>query len=105
VPTLSGLLTSNTENRQQPLASVTAKRNDGMIAHPPQTGPMPGGHAAVETAGAAERRITAVLRAHAWPGRCVGSEQHRCPHSAPSGSPAGFGPASTPPPNTPWIMR
>jgi hypothetical protein len=63
---LSDLLTSNTENRRQPLASVTPKRNDGMIAHTPQTGPIPGGHAAVETAGAAERRITAVLRAHAW---------------------------------------
>ena len=66
MPTLSDLLTSNTENRRQPLASVTAKRNDGMIAHTPQTGPIPGGHAAVETAGAAERRITAVLRTHAW---------------------------------------
>ena len=66
MPILSDLLTSNTENRQQPLASVTAKPKDGMIAHTPQTGPIPGGHAAVETAGAAERRITAVLRAHAW---------------------------------------
>jgi hypothetical protein len=66
VPAFSDLLTSNTENRRQPLASVTAKRNDGMIAHTPQTGPIPGAHAAVETAGAAERRITTVLRAHAW---------------------------------------
>jgi hypothetical protein len=66
VPTLSDLLTSNTENRQQPLASVTAKPKDATIADTPQTGPIPGGHAAVETAGAAERRITAVLRAHAW---------------------------------------
>ena len=63
MPTLSDLLTSNTENRPQPLAP---KPKDGTIAHSPQTGPIPGGHAAVETAGAAERRITAVLRAHAW---------------------------------------
>jgi hypothetical protein len=66
VPTLSDLLTSNTKNRPQPLAGVTPKPKDATIAHTPQTGPTPGGHAAVETAGAAERRITAVLRAHAW---------------------------------------
>jgi hypothetical protein len=66
VPTPSDLLTSNTENPPQPLASVTPKPKDGTIAHTPQTGPILGGHAAVETAGAAERRITAVLRAHAW---------------------------------------
>ena len=62
MPTLSDLLTSNTENRPQPLAAVTPKPKDATIADTPQTGPTP----AVETAGAAERRITAVLRAHAW---------------------------------------
>ncbi|HEV2929734.1 MAG TPA: hypothetical protein VGW74_13655 [Propionibacteriaceae bacterium] len=66
MPTPSDLLTSNTKNRPQPLVSVTPKPKDGTIAHTPQTGPILGGHAAVETAGAAERRITAVLRAHAW---------------------------------------
>jgi len=67
VPTLSDLFTSNTENRPQLLAAVTLKSKDATIADTPQTGPIPGAHAAVETAGAAERRITAVLRAHAWP--------------------------------------
>jgi hypothetical protein len=63
VPTLSDLLTSNTENRPQLLAAVTPKPKDATNADTLQTGPTP---AAVETAGAAERRITAVLRAHAW---------------------------------------
>jgi hypothetical protein len=66
VPTLSDLLTSNTENRPQLLAGVTLKPNDATIPDTLQTGPIPGAHPAVETAGAAERRITAVLRAHAW---------------------------------------
>jgi hypothetical protein len=66
VPTLSDRLTSNTENRRQPLAGVTLKPKDATIADKLQTGPIPGGPGAVETAGAAERRITAVLRAHAW---------------------------------------
>jgi hypothetical protein len=66
MPTLSDLLTSNTENRPQPLAAVMLKPKDATIADKLQTGPIPGAHAAVETAGAAERRITAVLRAHAW---------------------------------------
>jgi hypothetical protein len=63
VPTLSDLLTSNTEHRPQRLAAVTPKPKDATNADTLQTGPTP---AAVETAGAAERRITAVLRAHAW---------------------------------------
>jgi hypothetical protein len=63
VPTLNDLLTSNTEHRPQRLAAVTPKPKDARIADTLQTGPTP---AAVETAGAAERRITAVLRAHAW---------------------------------------
>jgi len=66
VPTLSDLLASNTENRPQLLAGVTLKPKDATIADTLQTGPTPGAHPAVETAGAAERRITAVLRAHAW---------------------------------------
>jgi len=66
VPTLSDLLTSNTEHRPQLLAGVTPKPTDATIADKLQTGPLPGAHPAVETAGAAERRITAVLRAHAW---------------------------------------
>jgi hypothetical protein len=66
VPTLSDLLTSNTQNRPQPLAAVTLKPKDTTIARKLQTGPIPSAHAAEETAGAAERRITAVLRAHAW---------------------------------------
>jgi hypothetical protein len=66
VPTLSDLLTSNTENRPQLLAGVTLKPKDATIPDTLQTGPIPGAHPAVETAGAAERRITAVLRAHAW---------------------------------------
>jgi hypothetical protein len=66
VPTLNDLLTSNTEHRPQRLAAVTPKRKDATIADPLQTGPTPDAHTAVETAGAAERRITAVLRAHAW---------------------------------------
>jgi hypothetical protein len=65
VPTLNDLLTSNTENRPQLLAAVTPKPKDTTIADTLQTGPIPDAHA-VETAGAAERRITAVLRAHAW---------------------------------------
>jgi hypothetical protein len=66
VPILSHLLTSNTEHRPQLLAGVTLKPKDATIADKLQTGPIPGAHPAVETAGAAERRITAVLRAHAW---------------------------------------
>jgi hypothetical protein len=66
MPTLNDLRTSNTENRRRPLAAVTPKPQDPTIAHKLQTGPIPSGHAAVETAGEAERRITAVLRAHAW---------------------------------------
>jgi hypothetical protein len=66
MPTFSDLLTSNTENRPQPLAAVTLKPKGATIARKLQTGPIPGAHAAAETAGAAERRITAVLRAHAW---------------------------------------
>jgi hypothetical protein len=66
VPTLSDLLASNTENRPQLLAGVTLKPEDATIADTLQTGPTPGAHPAVETTGAAERRITAVLRAHAW---------------------------------------
>ncbi len=66
MPTLSDLLTSNTEHRPQPLAAVTLKPKDATIADKLQTGPLPAAHPAVETAGAAERRITAVLRAHAW---------------------------------------
>ena len=66
MPILSDLLTSNTEHRPQLLAGVTLKPKDAMIADTLQTGPIPGAHPAVETAGAAERRITAVLRAHAW---------------------------------------
>ena len=66
MPILSDLLTSNTENRPQLLAGVTLKPKDATIADTLQTGPIPGAHPAVETAGAAERRITAVLRAHAW---------------------------------------
>jgi hypothetical protein len=66
VPTLSDVLTSNTEHRPQLLAGVTLKPKDATIADKLQTGPIPGAHPAVETAGAAERRITAVLRAHAW---------------------------------------
>jgi hypothetical protein len=66
VPTPNDLLTSNTENRPQPLAAVTRKPKDATNAHELQTGPIPSAHAAAETAGAAERRITAVLRAHAW---------------------------------------
>jgi hypothetical protein len=63
--TPSDPLTSTTENPPQPLAAVTPEPKDPTTAHTPQTSPIPGGHA-VETAGAAERRITAVLRAHAW---------------------------------------
>ena len=66
MPILSDLLTSNTEHRPQLLAAVTPKPKDATIADTLQTGPIPGAPAAVETAGAAERRITAVLRAHAW---------------------------------------
>jgi hypothetical protein len=66
VPIRSDLPTSNTENRPRPLAAVALKPKNPTIAHKLQTGPIPGAHAAVETAGAAERRITAVLRAHAW---------------------------------------
>ena len=66
MPTPNDLLTSNTQNRPQPLAAVTLKPKDATIAHKLQTGPIPSTHAAAETAGAAERRITAVLRAHAW---------------------------------------
>ena len=66
MPILSDLLTSNTEHRPQLLAGVTLKPKDPTIADTLQTGPIPGAHPAVETAGAAERRITAVLRAHAW---------------------------------------
>jgi len=77
VPTLGDLLTSNTENRPQLLAGVTRKPKDTTIAHELQTGPIPGTHAAEETAGAAERRITAVLRAHAW--RTPMSERRTAP--------------------------
>jgi hypothetical protein len=66
VPTLGDLLTSNTEHRPQPLADVTLKPKDGTTAYKLQTGPIPGAHTALDTTGAAERRITAVLRAHAW---------------------------------------
>jgi hypothetical protein len=66
VPTLDDLLTSNTENRPQPLADVALKPTDGTTAHQLETSPIPGADVAVETAGTAERRITAVLRAHAW---------------------------------------
>jgi hypothetical protein len=77
VPTLSDLLTSNTENRPQLLAGVTLKPKDATIAHELQTGPIPAAHPAVETAGAAERRITAVLRTHAW--RTPTSSQQSAP--------------------------
>ena len=77
MPILSDLLTSNTENRPQLLAGVTRKPKDTTIAHELQTGPIPGAHATVETAGAAERRITAVLRAHAW--RTPASERRTAP--------------------------
>ena len=66
MPTLGDLLTSNTEHRPQPLADVTLKAKDGTTAYKLQTGPIPGAHTALDTTGAAERRITAVLRAHAW---------------------------------------
>jgi hypothetical protein len=66
VPTLSDLLSSSPQNRPRPPAGVTLEPNHDTIAQEFQTGPAPGPHAAVETAGAAERRITAVLRAHAW---------------------------------------
>ena len=66
MPILGDLLTSNTQNRPQPLAGVAPKPKDDTTAHKLQTGPIPSAHPAVETAGAAERRITAVLRAHAW---------------------------------------
>ena len=52
MPTLSDVFTSNTENRPQLLAAVTPKPKDATIADTPQTGPT---HAAMETAGAAER--------------------------------------------------
>lgn len=66
MPILGDQLTSNTQSRPQPLAAVALKPKDAAIADKLQTGPIPGAHAAAETAGAAERRITAVLRAHAW---------------------------------------
>lgn len=62
MPILGDLLTSNSQNRPQPPAGVAPKPKDDLTAHKLQTGPIPG----AETAGAAERRITAVLRAHAW---------------------------------------
>jgi hypothetical protein len=65
MPTLGDLLTSKTADRPQPLAGVTLEPKDGTTAHQLETGPIPGAHA-VKTAGTAERRITAVLRAHAW---------------------------------------
>ncbi len=65
MPTLGDLLANNTENRPRPLAGVTLKPKDGTTAHKLQTGPIPGAHAAAETAGKADRWITAVLRAHA----------------------------------------
>ena len=65
MPTPGDLLGSYTENRPWPLAGLTIKPTDGTVAHRRETGPIPGVHAAVETAGKAERRITAVLRAHA----------------------------------------
>jgi hypothetical protein len=66
VPTLNDLLSSSTQNRPWPPAGVALKPKDDPVAPELQTGPTPGADAAVETAGAAERRITAVLRAHAW---------------------------------------
>ena len=66
MPILGDQLTSNTQSRPQPLAAVALKPKDAAIADKLQTGPIPGAHPAAETAGAAERRITAVLRAHAW---------------------------------------
>jgi hypothetical protein len=77
VPILSDLLTSNTENRPPLLADDTLKPKDATIADKLQTDPIPSAHAAVETAGAAERRITAVLRAHAW--RTPASERRTAP--------------------------
>ena len=77
MPILSDLLTSNTEHRPPLLADDTLKPKDAMIADTLQTDPIPGAHAAVETAGAAERRITAVLRAHAW--RTPASERRTAP--------------------------
>jgi hypothetical protein len=78
VPTLNHLVTSSSQNRPQLLGDVTLKARDDTIAHRFQTDPIPGGaHAAVETAGAAERRITAVLRAHAW--RAPASERRTAP--------------------------
>jgi hypothetical protein len=57
VPTRNDLLTSDPQHRPQPLDRVTGEL---------PTDPMASPHPAMETAGAAERRITAVLRAHAW---------------------------------------
>jgi hypothetical protein len=77
MPTLKDLRTSNTQNRPQPLAAVTLKPKDDTIARKLQIGPISGAHAAAETAGAAERQITAVLRAHAW--RTPVSERRTAP--------------------------
>jgi hypothetical protein len=65
VPTFGDLIASNTENRPRPSAGVTLKPKGDTTPHKLETGPIPGAHAAAETAGKAEPWITAVLRAHA----------------------------------------